>query len=76
MIININLMYVWPFLSETQQLDSNMQYLVYENHSKFITASETIKEVRIIHMCPFLLSISLSDCPSIHSYIRLVHPFL
>ena len=22
-----------------------MQYLVYENHSKFITASETIKEV-------------------------------
>lgn len=31
---------------ETQQLDSNMQYLVYENHSKFITASETIKEMK------------------------------
>jgi uncharacterized coiled-coil protein SlyX len=31
---------------ETQQLDSNMQYLVYENHSKFIKASETIKEMK------------------------------
>ena len=30
---------------ETLQLDSNMQHLVYENHSKFIKASETIKEV-------------------------------
>ena len=32
-------------MPETQELDTNMQYLVYENHSKFITASETIKEV-------------------------------
>lgn len=31
---------------EIQELDSNMQYLVYENHSKFIKASETIREVR------------------------------
>ena len=31
--------------SEIQELDSNMQYLVYENHSKFIKASETIREV-------------------------------
>ena len=30
---------------EIQELDSNMQYLVYENHSKFIKASETIREV-------------------------------
>ena len=34
-----------PPPSEVKELDSNMQYLVYENHSKFITASETIKEV-------------------------------
>lgn len=33
------------FIVEIQELDSNMQYLVYENHSKFIKASETIKEV-------------------------------
>ena len=31
--------------AEIQELDSNMQYLVYENHSKFIKASETIREV-------------------------------
>ncbi|XP_019849380.1 PREDICTED: vacuolar protein sorting-associated protein 51 homolog [Amphimedon queenslandica] len=31
---------------ETLQLDSNMQHLVYENHSKFIKASETIKEMK------------------------------
>lgn len=31
--------------TEIQELDSNMQYLVYENHSKFIKASETIREV-------------------------------
>ena len=34
-----------PQSSEIQELDSNMQYLVYENHSKFIKASETIREV-------------------------------
>ena len=34
-------------LSEIQELDSNMQYLVYENHSKFIKASETIREVSL-----------------------------
>ena len=34
-----------PRSSEIQELDSNMQYLVYENHSKFIKASETIREV-------------------------------
>ena len=34
------------YLAEIQELDSNMQYLVYENHSKFIKASETIREVR------------------------------
>ncbi len=33
------------YSSEIQELDSNMQYLVYENHSKFIKASETIREV-------------------------------
>lgn len=38
-------MYIYYVSIETQQLDSNMQYLVYENHSKFIKASETIKEV-------------------------------
>ena len=33
---------LWCSLSsEIQELDSNMQYLVYENHSKFIKASET-----------------------------------
>ncbi|XP_064382832.1 vacuolar protein sorting-associated protein 51 homolog isoform X2 [Halichondria panicea] len=31
---------------EIQELDSNMQYLVYENHSKFIKASETIREMK------------------------------
>ena len=35
-----------PHTPEIQELDSNMQYLVYENHSKFIKASETIREVR------------------------------
>lgn len=41
--------WVWPvrvcLCVEIQELDSNMQYLVYENHSKFIKASETIREV-------------------------------
>lgn len=32
-------------LADIQELDSNMQYLVYENHAKFIKASETIREV-------------------------------
>ena len=30
---------------DISELDSKMQYLVYENHSKFIKASETIREV-------------------------------
>ncbi len=37
---------VFFFPSEIQELDSQMQYLVYENHSKFIKASETIREVQ------------------------------
>lgn len=32
-------------LVEIKELDGKMQYLVYENHSKFIKASETIREV-------------------------------
>lgn len=36
---------IWFCGTEIQELDSNMQYLVYENHSKFIKASETIREV-------------------------------
>ena len=39
-----------PYLSEIQEMDSNMQYLVYENHSKFIKASESIGEVSQIHV--------------------------
>lgn len=31
---------------DIQELDSNMQYLVYENHAKFIKASETIREMK------------------------------
>ena len=30
---------------EIKQLDNDMQHLVYENHSKFITASDTIRNV-------------------------------
>lgn len=30
---------------EVRQLDNDMQHLVYENHAKFITASDTIKNV-------------------------------
>ena len=39
---------------EIQELDSNMQYLVYENHSKFIKASETIREVGCQGLLPKL----------------------
>ena len=39
---------------EIQELDSNMQYLVYENHSKFIKASETIREVCCLCPIPLL----------------------
>eukprot|EP00731_Ephydatia_muelleri_P020952 Em0013g679a len=31
---------------DISELDSKMQYLVYENHSKFIKASETIREMK------------------------------
>jgi len=47
---NISGELLWCIISsEIQELDSNMQYLVYENHSKFIKASETIREVGPIH---------------------------
>ena len=32
-------------MPEVRQLDNDMQHLVYENHAKFITASDTIKNV-------------------------------
>lgn len=34
------------FNDEIKQLDNDMQHLVYENHSKFITASDTIKNMK------------------------------
>ena len=37
---------VW--MPEVRQLDNDMQHLVYENHAKFITASDTIKNVSTI----------------------------
>lgn len=44
-----------------------MQYLVYENHSKFIKASETIREVSELCfvVCVFAL---LSVCSSHHHF--------
>ena len=45
-------MYVLLYGTEIQELDSSMQYLVYENHSKFIKASETIREVSVpLNVC-------------------------
>ena len=35
-------------MPEVRQLDNDMQHLVYENHAKFITASDTIKNVSTI----------------------------
>jgi hypothetical protein len=34
------------FLSEIKTLDGEMQKLVYDNYNKFITATETIKEMK------------------------------
>ena len=50
-------------VSEIQELDSNMQYLVYENHSKFIKASETIREVA--PPCFFSVHLSLLFTPAV-----------
>ena len=42
------IVYILFLLSDISELDSKMQYLVYENHSKFIKASETIREVILV----------------------------
>ena len=37
------------FYKEIQCLDSEMQTLVYENYNKFINATETIRQVRLLN---------------------------
>ena len=65
----------FPPSSEIQELDSNMQYLVYENHSKFIKASETIREVgewgRGRHSVSLLCAFALFSFTSLFPLISL-----
>lgn len=34
-------------ISEAKQLDSDMQKLVYENYSRFMTASKTVRTLQV-----------------------------
>lgn len=37
-------------VKDTQTLHSDMQTLVYENYNKFISATETIRKVTMLHL--------------------------
>lgn len=53
-------------IREIKELDTNMQMLVYENYNKFISATDTIRKMKVIGTYESILSGSITELWTSH----------
>lgn len=49
-------------IREIKELDTNMQMLVYENYNKFISATDTIRKMKVSARCAGLMAQRMCPC--------------